>query len=215
MVKLVMTLSDDTVQEYPLDKGCIAVGRNPDNDICLDDHTVSNHHADILVHQNIYLEDCKSTNGTHLNGRLITRGRLKHGDVVHFGKLKFSFVDRNSDDFRIELNANPEPPNTVSEAEVVVPTVARVRVLNGSRAGEEQLLDKAYNTVGMPGVQVAVIAKRTQGYFLVPVTMGHDEIITRINGAEVGAASLLLKDGYVLEIADMKLEFLLSDQAHR
>jgi hypothetical protein len=135
---------------------------------------------------------------------------LTHGDVVHFGKLKFRFVDRNSDDLRIQLNTRSEPQASASHTEVAQ-AVARVRVLNGSRAGEEQVLDKSYNTVGIPGVQVAVIAKRTQGYFLVPVTMGDDEVITRLNGAEVGAASLLLKDGYVLEIADMKLEFLLSD----
>lgn len=207
MAKLVTKLEDDSVEEYPLNKGCIAIGRQADNDIRVTHKTVSNHHADILVHQNVYLEDCDSTNGTHLNGRRVTRGRLKHGDVIYFGKVQFRFVDENNDDHRTRVNTRPEPQAAVSQTPAVE-TVARVRVLNGARAGEEQILDKTYNTVGVPGVQVVVIANRSQGYFLVPVTMGHDDIITRLNGDEIGTASLLLKDGYVLEIADMKLEFL-------
>ncbi|MCK5639191.1 MAG: FHA domain-containing protein, partial [Gammaproteobacteria bacterium] len=160
MAKLVTTLDDDSVREYPLDKGCIAVGRHEDNDIRLDNHTVSNHHADILVHQNVYLEDCKSTNGTYLNGRRITRGRLKHGDMIHFGKQQFKFVDRNDEDHNVPLDTHTESQALVKTTEAAQ-AIARVRVLNGLRAGEVQVLDQVYNTVGISGTQVAVIAKRS------------------------------------------------------
>ena len=61
-------------------------------------------------------------------------------------------------------------------------------------------------TLGKPGVQVAVLTRRPQGYFIT-----HVEGAKRptVNGQEIGAAPHSLKDHDVIELAGIKMEFFL------
>jgi hypothetical protein len=69
------------------------VGRTPDNDLRVEAHYVSRHHAVLLLAgTDTVLEDLHSTNGTFVNGELITRRTLRDGDVVTFGKMIYRFV---------------------------------------------------------------------------------------------------------------------------
>lgn len=83
----------------------------------------------------------------------------------------------------------------------------RIRVLNGSSAGRELLLNKALTTLGKPGVQVAVITKRPNGYFITHV---EGKVFPIVNGATTGAQAFALKDHDVIELAGVKMEFYLS-----
>ncbi|MFL5933236.1 MAG: FHA domain-containing protein [Gaiellaceae bacterium] len=71
------------------------IGRSPDNDIFLDDVTVSRKHA-VLVHKEeaFFIEDQGSLNGTFLNRRRIESGRLENGDELQIGKYKLSFLEK-------------------------------------------------------------------------------------------------------------------------
>ena len=71
------------------------IGRSPDNDIFLDDVTVSRKHA-VLVQRDdaFYIEDQGSLNGTFLNRRRIESGRLENGDELQIGKYKLSFLEK-------------------------------------------------------------------------------------------------------------------------
>ncbi len=65
------------------------LGRAPDNDLVLDDSTVSRYHAVLELEADaLAVTDLKSTNGTYLNGRRIYRSRLKGGDILHLGQLE-------------------------------------------------------------------------------------------------------------------------------
>jgi len=73
----------------------ITIGRNPKNDIHIDNLAVSNFHAVIKKVMNVYfIEDLKSTNGTFVNEKKIDKYELLDGDQVIIGKhsLFFSFV---------------------------------------------------------------------------------------------------------------------------
>jgi serine protease Do len=80
----------------------IKIGRNPDNDIVIDDssRTVSGYHAVLKVYDNgsITIND-SSTNGTYINGTKATKGievAVKKGDEIRFGPhatLKWSLID--------------------------------------------------------------------------------------------------------------------------
>jgi hypothetical protein len=71
------------------------VGRGPDNDIRIDAKYVSRHHGVVLAGPTqTVVEDLHSTNGVMVNGRRVSRGSLRDGDVVHFGKSQFRFVER-------------------------------------------------------------------------------------------------------------------------
>ena len=81
-----------------------------------------------------------------------------------------------------------------------------IQILNGANAGRELELTKTLTTLGKPGVQVAVIAKRPQGYFITHVEGAHFPVI---NGQTIDAQANQLKDHDVIEIAGIKMEFFL------
>ena len=81
-----------------------------------------------------------------------------------------------------------------------------IQLLSGGNAGKELELTKPLTTLGKPGVQVAVLTRRPQGYFIT-----HVEGTKRpaVNGQEIGAAPHSLKDHDVIELAGIKMEFFL------
>lgn len=71
----------------------LRVGRHPDNDWVVNDLLVSRHHAQILQGSGGQWEvvDTQSSNGTFVNGRLVTRYRLQGGDVLAIGHIVLHF----------------------------------------------------------------------------------------------------------------------------
>jgi predicted RNA-binding Zn-ribbon protein involved in translation (DUF1610 family) len=72
------------------------IGRSPDNDVFLDDVTVSRKHAVLAQNGNEFLiEDLGSLNGTFVNRRRIEAPtRLESGDEVQIGKYRLSFISK-------------------------------------------------------------------------------------------------------------------------
>ena len=61
--------------------------------------TVSGHHSLIInILNDSFLEDLNSTNGTYVNGKLIKKHALQHGDVVTVGKHQLRYVDADTVD---------------------------------------------------------------------------------------------------------------------
>ncbi|MGB7413162.1 MAG: FHA domain-containing protein [Thermosynechococcaceae cyanobacterium] len=68
----------------------IQVGRAADNDVVLDDHQVSRHHLDLIPSnpgsaQGVWMLQSYGTNGTLLNGTLVTQGVVSHGSTIQLG----------------------------------------------------------------------------------------------------------------------------------
>lgn len=109
----------------------------------------------------------------------------------------------------------PATPQPSVQPEVATPSVATattaspvqsaaIQVLTGPSAGKELVLNKALTTLGKPGVQVAVITKRPQGYFITHV---EGQSFPSVNGVSVGAQAHSLQDHDVIELAGIKMEF--------
>lgn len=65
----------------------ISIGREPENNVPLNDERVSRYHCRILEdHGKVILTDVDSTNGTKLNGQSIWLGVLQPGDVISTGQ---------------------------------------------------------------------------------------------------------------------------------
>jgi pSer/pThr/pTyr-binding forkhead associated (FHA) protein len=79
-----------------------------------------------------------------------------------------------------------------------------IQVLNGSNAGKTLDLVKPQTTLGKPGVQVAVIARRPQGYFLTHVEGAK---LPTVNGLTINPQAHELKDHDIVELAGVKMEF--------
>jgi len=95
MSKLTLQYEGIALKEYAVGAG-ITIGRLPDNAVMIDNPAVSGHHARVFHEGNrVILEDLRSTNGTFVNGRPVTRHVLQHGDEVLVGKHQIVF-DQNA-----------------------------------------------------------------------------------------------------------------------
>jgi len=70
----------------------ILIGRDPQNDLQLQDDTISARHARIFHSNNLWLvEDSQSTNGTFLNNeKILSSTVLVEDDIIQCGKINIS-----------------------------------------------------------------------------------------------------------------------------
>ena len=245
MARLVLSLDSQVMAEYNMNKERYTIGRLPDNDIRIDNAAVSGHHSLIInILNDSFLEDLNSTNGTYVNGKLIKKHALQHGDVITVGHHQLRFVedDEQQDDFEktmvIQPSARPvEKLRTiVGQSQVIdgepAPPVAaatgtasasaarsraiadgaalkkaKLQVLSGAFAGRELEITKALTTLGRPGVQVAAITRRGEGYYIVHVDSGKPDDFPLVNGTPIGSQATKLSDNDVIQLAGVKMGF--------
>ena len=238
MAKLVLSLNGVVQGEYPLNKERISLGRKPDNDIQVDNLAVSGKHALVItILDDSLLEDLGSTNGTYVNGKLIKKHALRDGDVVGIGKHELKYVNEHAtaddEDFEKTMIIRPGSASAAVAAARAAeeaaktgnaPTAAaaptgtpaapsrmplgKLQVLNGPIAGKELELTKALITLGKPGVQVAVISRRPQGYFLTHIEGdGKNNNYPVVNGVALGPQAYTMNHGDIIELAGIKMEF--------
>ena len=81
---------------FLLDTPSAIAGRHPDNDIFLDDVTVSRKHAAFnRVDNKFFIRDLGSLNGTYLGTEVVDEARLANGDEVQIGKYRFMFFTKD------------------------------------------------------------------------------------------------------------------------
>jgi pSer/pThr/pTyr-binding forkhead associated (FHA) protein len=305
MARLILSLDNQVLAEYNMTKERYTIGRLPDNDVRIDNPAVSGHHSLIInILNDSFLEDLNSTNGTYVNGKLIKKHALQHGDVITIGHHQLRFSDQQTSDseqdefektmvipsgqqsaeqlaaaekaaeraaaaeakdstpdavaasVRLdeeeaadqepEAKPQPEPepepapkpepdsdfarvPETKPEPDYAATIahsetmtgidpasapsalpLAKLQVLSGAFAGRELELTKALTTLGRPGVQVAAITRRAEGYFIVHVESGTEGDYPLVNGQPIGAQARKLADNDVVQLAGVKMGFFLS-----
>ncbi len=246
MARLILSLDSQVLAEYNMNKERYTIGRLPDNDVRIDNPAVSGHHALIInILNDSFLEDLNSTNGTYVNGKLIKKHALQHGDVITVGHHQLRFVDNQAadnepDEFektmviqpsaamedriravkpevtpppaRVAAGANGSAMGAAAVHAVAMPAAtalpkAKLQVLSGAFAGRELELLKALTTLGRPGIQVAAITRRADGYYLVHVDGGADEEFPLVNGSPIGPQARRLQDNDVITLAGVKMGF--------
>ncbi len=245
MARLMLSLDGQVLAEYNMTKERYTVGRLPDNDVRIDNAAVSGHHALIInILNDSFLEDLNSTNGTYVNGKLIKKHALQHGDVITIGHHQLRFVDQEEadadpDEFEKTMvihpsSASAEKMNQAAQAvqqaasgsgavetetataaaaaaaaSASSPKMAKLQVLSGAFAGKELELTKALTTLGRPGVQVAGVTRRAEGYYIVHVDSLEDGNYPVVNGKRIGPRAQKLDDNDVIELAGVKMGFFL------
>jgi len=279
MARLILSLDNQVLAEYNMTKERYTIGRLPDNDVRIDNPAVSGHHSLIInILNDSFLEDLNSTNGTYVNGKLIKKHALQHGDVITIGHHQLRFSDQQApeteqDEFEKTMvipsgQQNPaqlakaeraaeaaaamakvsaaadvaaavrldpeeaapltgkpapkkpakvEPISHTATAAGIDPSsaprslpLAKLQVLSGAFAGRELELTKALTTLGRPGVQVAAITRRAEGYYIVHVESGKDGDFPLVNGKPIGAQARRLNDNDVVQLAGVKMGFFAS-----
>jgi hypothetical protein len=221
MAKLILSVDGTVLREISLSKERTTLGRKPHNDIQVNNLAVSGEHAAIVsILNEAFIEDLNSTNGTLVNGKPIKKHFLQNNDVVEIGKYKLKYfseapVQSPVADFeRTMIIRKPfaaAPISVVSApaapaAPPPLPSVkeAAIRVLSGAVAGRTLDLTKSLMTIGKPGVQVAVITRRSNGFFIAHV---EGALFPSINGVAIDGQAEQLNDHDLIEIASVKMEF--------
>jgi pSer/pThr/pTyr-binding forkhead associated (FHA) protein len=230
MARLILSLDGAVLAEYNMNKERYTIGRLPDNDIRIDNPAVSGHHSLIInILNDSFLEDLNSTNGTYVNGKLIKKHALQHGDVVTVGHHQLRFVEDDEaqqGEFektmviqpssrpveKLRTAAQPDTASTTQSRRALAngpPAIrkAKLQVLSGAFAGRELELTKALTTLGRPGVQVAAITRRSEGYFIVHVDSDTSNNPPLVNGAPIGEQARRLADNDVIQLAGVKMGF--------
>ena len=215
MGKLVVSLDGVVIKEVQITKDKTTLGRRPYNDIVIDNLAVSGEHAVLqMVGADVFIEDLNSTNGTYINGKAIKKQLLQHNDTVEIGKYKIKYLVDEGTDYEKTMIMRPssegQRPHSGFGALQATPPLASaqpalIKVLNGAAAGREVTLTKVVTTVGKPGVQVASITKRPNGY-----AFAHVEGAARpsVNGIPLLGESVPLRNGDVIELAGTQMQFI-------
>lgn len=229
MAKLVVSSNGAVVDQRFLDQGRITIGRDPGNELVIDDPAVRALHAAIVsVGKDYIFEDLTGEQGAEINGVSTQRRILQHGDVLTLGVYHLRYIDSKAAS-EIELErtilitgVNPVAKMPREEGGPATPDYlhvpkaratkvqfprGHVRWLAGPRKGEIRMLDRVIATLGTPDDRLAVITRRPRGYFITHV---EGDIYPSVNGESIGADPRALAHGDVIEVAGEKMRFELS-----
>jgi pSer/pThr/pTyr-binding forkhead associated (FHA) protein len=216
MPKMIVSIDEVVIKEVQLTKDKTTLGRRPYNDIVIDNLAVSGEHAVLQMSgSEVLLEDLNSTNGTYLNGKAIKKQQLQNGDSIEIGKYKIKFVgDGVADNFDKTMVvksmpaapplARPAAPFGSHESLGMGALHASIKVLSGAASGREVPLTKVVTTIGKPGVAVAAITRRQQGFVVHHVEGAGNPTL---NGSPIKAEPISLKNGDLIELAGTQMQF--------
>lgn len=218
MPKMIVSIDEVVIKEVQITKDRTTLGRRPYNDIVIDNLAVSGEHAVILMTgADVFLEDLNSTNGTYVNGKAVKKQQLRHGDGIEIGKYKIKFMaDGVVDNFDKTMVVKAKPAVTASQplnsgfstvagdSQGLGAFHAAIRVLSGAASGREVPLTKVVTTIGKPGVAVAAITRRQQGFVVHHVEGAGNPTL---NGSPIGADPIPLKNGDLVELAGTQMQF--------
>lgn len=89
-------------------------------------------------------------------------------------------------------------------------TGAVIEIKNGIKSGQILPIDKPVTTLGRPGIQIAAIMRKPDGYFLMHIESDGDIEKPMLNSDAVGDEPMLLHSGDKLTVAGIAVEFMLS-----
>jgi pSer/pThr/pTyr-binding forkhead associated (FHA) protein len=224
-----LSLSDKLLGTFSLAKGELTVGRNPGNDILIENAGVSRRHAVIKWNgDRTTIEDMGSANGIFVNGKRIMTHELREGDEIVIVKHRMSFhLPKVGDLPKAEAaepggqktmyidptaiaqamagmpSSRPESATPVLRPRLILPDLKKIAL----EAEEISLGSGAGCKIQLSGMFVARVHAK-----IIPQKDGHYRIVhvaglaaTRVNGEKI--TEHLLKHGDEIEIGKQKLLF--------
>ena len=219
--KLLVKLQGQGSRTVELTGNSFTIGRKADNDLTIDDHTVSSHHARIIRVQSVYfVEDLRSTNGTTLNGRLIERTQLHDTDVIAIGQHRIVFQDNTP----VQSMAPAVPPTDLEQTMAIrskdlqagsSSMPAKVVVTSGKTDRLEYHLTKPANLIGSQegaviqltgwfAPQAAALISHRGGIYSISPSQGGKKLL--VNGKQVSGQQQL-NNSDVIEVAGVSMIF--------
>jgi pSer/pThr/pTyr-binding forkhead associated (FHA) protein len=220
-----ITLNAKEVDRKVLDQELIAIGRDMDNDIVINNLAVSRCHAILQVHSDrITVKDMASANGTFINGQKIEEGVLQEGDLMLIGK----HILRLELDGKEEIAAQEEKKE-IDDGTVIFDDETRDKflekmqiekesadprlVVNGENEikikGDFFAIGKRYDAdINISGLFInehhAIIQKQKDGSFKL-INMGSFLKPTKVNGNVI--KEKILHKGDIIQIGNYRIVF--------
>jgi len=233
MAKVLLKYKEAFVKEIVLDKELTTIGRKPDNDIVVDNQAVSGHHAVIKMEGNaVILEDLNSLNGTYINSQKVSKTELFDGDVILIGVHTLnvscdrsraadtkSFTVRGRSMDETMVIAPDDKKKIITAADNSIPeALGGFLVVEGATDQKDYELKERVSAIGkedgsaikLKGLfapkMAALVNRRKEGYFITPAS-GKE---LKVNGKAIDRR-YDLKDGDMVEVAGLKLQFYLKE----
>lgn len=236
MPKLLLKFSGMVLKDIPLDKSLTTIGRKMDNDVVIDNLSVSGHHARVVEESGTYfIEDTGSTNGTFLNDTKIAKQRLQSGDQIRVGKHILVYEDetatvkpKSAPAAALDGDKTIYAPPPVGDRTLKRVEEPKEDVLPGGKMGVLLVVTgqtdkneyKLPDRVSVIGSQDTAVVKLT-GWFAPKVaalisrdetaygiSLSEDSKKILVNGASI-SGRCELKDGDLIEVAGVKMYFYL------
>jgi len=87
---------------------------------------------------------------------------------------------------------------------------AVIEIKNGAKSGQILPIDKPVTTLGRPGIQIAAIMRKPDGYFLMHIESDDSVDRPTLNQDSIGDEPVMLHSGDELNVAGINVEFMLS-----
>lgn len=227
--EILLSLSDKLLGTFSLAKGELTIGRNPGNDILIENAGVSRRHAVIRWSgDRTTIEDMGSANGTFVNGKKVTTHELRDRDEVVIVKHRMIFrLPKEGEPPKAEASppagqktmyidpaaiAQAMAGKSSPRAEAVTPVLRPRLILPDLKkfaleSEEISLGSGADCRIQLSGMFVAKLHAK-----IIPQKDGHYKIVhvaglaaTRVNGEKI--TGHMLKHGDEIEIGKSKLLF--------
>ncbi len=236
MAKLILKFKDATLEEIPITKPTITIGRVGKNDIKIENLAVSRQHAKIIQDGARYIiEDLNSLNGTFINEKRVVKCILRNKDEILVGKHTLVFIDEEEKptekrkDIDISLAEKTVILDTKKQRELISqpkgekPIVEErpselkggVSIISGGVGQEDIKLTKRL-TIGGKGESVDI---KLRGFFVGKISfiiskrpngffIAHSggRRIPKVNGVEV-EGKRELKDKDIIDIGSTRMQF--------
>ncbi len=94
-----LVTQEEHSKRYPILSTIWRIGRSRDNELSLDDNSVSRLHAEIHRDNNgnFYIMDMQSLNGIYVNNEQVTSEKLQEGDIIEIGDICLRFTQHAED----------------------------------------------------------------------------------------------------------------------
>lgn len=151
MAVIIVKLGETIIQTHELGRNPVRIGRARDNEIVVENLSVSRHHARVEFIDNQYvLIDNGSANGIFVNGVKINRAELTDNDVVSIGKHRLHFSTA------IQANLPDSPTGEAPDDSLIPPikagdgsvVIGAFEVIRGTNIGQIFPISTVRTTLG-------------------------------------------------------------------
>jgi len=214
MPTLTLAFKGKTLQVLPLEGASIAIGRDVGQDVQIDSLAVEPEHAKInFLDQQWHLLQGDHDNTTFVNHKPVQKHLLQNNDLIRVGKHTLLYRDDDipvaegftltgNEDIAPEQHISPQQPDVKSTSQATQSGL--LQIMNGKNLGKTIKLQSGLTDLGQLGMSPALIALRSDGYFISNLTKDYT---LSVGDHEIGDKSWPLHDGDMIKLNQLTLQF--------